>query len=209
MLDHIYNSIDQYYTEKIQEYGCTPKGVDWNDEKTQILRFDQLLQVIKVDNFTLSDIGCGYGKLLEYLMGEYSNFNYYGYDLSEEMIQQAERLFIDDKKSNFIHISNIDESQKTDYCVASGIFNVKMKYDNKQWLSYILKTIDTMDKKSNKGFSFNCLTKYSDEEYMRKDLYYADPLFLFDYCKRKFSRNVSLLHDYDLYEFTLLVQKGE
>ena len=42
---------------------------------------------------------------------------------------------------------------------------------------------------------------------MRPDLYYADPCELFDRCKRRYSRNVALLHDYDLYEFTILVRK--
>jgi len=42
---------------------------------------------------------------------------------------------------------------------------------------------------------------------MREDLYYADPCFIFDYCKRNFSRNVALLHDYELYEFTIIVRK--
>ena len=35
----------------------------------------------------------------------------------------------------------------------------------------------------------------------------ADPAFFFDWCKRNFSRHVSLLHDYGLYEFTLLTRK--
>ncbi|MNE88029.1 hypothetical protein D3C80_1852890 [compost metagenome] len=60
---------------------------------------------------------------------------------------------------------------------------------------------------SRKGFSFNCLTSYSDLEYMRDYLYYGDPCFYFDYCKRAFSGQVALLHDYGLYEFTLLVRK--
>ena len=64
-----------------------------------------------------------------------------------------------------------------------------------------------MNKFSLKGFAFNVLTKYSDKEYMQNNLYYADPLFLFDYCKRNFSQNVALLHDYELYEFTLIIKK--
>ena len=43
---------------------------------------------------------------------------------------------------------------------------------------------------------------------LRLDLYYADPCALFDYCKRSFSRNVALLHDYEIYDFTLLVRKS-
>jgi hypothetical protein len=43
---------------------------------------------------------------------------------------------------------------------------------------------------------------------MREDLYYADPARLFDHCKTRFARNVTLLHDYGLYEFTMLVRKA-
>jgi hypothetical protein len=60
---------------------------------------------------------------------------------------------------------------------------------------------------SRKGFASNFLTKYSDADRMRPDLYYADPLYLFDYCKRNFSRNVALLHDYRIYDFTILNRK--
>jgi hypothetical protein len=41
---------------------------------------------------------------------------------------------------------------------------------------------------------------------MRDDLFYADPLALFEHCRTRFSRRVALLHDYPLYEFTLLVR---
>ena len=51
------------------------------------------------------------------------------------------------------------------------------------------------------------LSTYSDVERRRADLYYADPHMVFDYCKRTFSPAVALLHDYPLYEFTILVRK--
>jgi hypothetical protein len=95
----------------------------------------------------------------------------------------------------------------SDYTVASGIFNVMMGHTESQWLAYILSTLDEMNNKSKSGFSFNLLTKYSDQEHMKKNLYYADPCFLFDYCKRNYSKNIALLHDYDLYEFTIHVVK--
>ena len=64
-----------------------------------------------------------------------------------------------------------------------------------------------LDGKSSRGFAFNCLTSYSDADKMRDDLYYADPCKLFDRCKRRYSRRVALLHDYGLWEFTILVRK--
>ena len=35
----------------------------------------------------------------------------------------------------------------------------------------------------------------------------ADPLEAFDRCKRTYSRFVTLLHDYPLYEFTIIVRR--
>jgi hypothetical protein len=52
------------------------------------------------------------------------------------------------------------------------------------------------------------LTIYSDQEKMRPDLYYGDPSWFFDHCKRRFSRNVALLHDYELYDWTMAVKLG-
>jgi hypothetical protein len=51
------------------------------------------------------------------------------------------------------------------------------------------------------------LSTYSDPEKRRDDLFYADPLDMFDWCKRRFSPRVSLLHDYPLFEFTMIVRK--
>jgi hypothetical protein len=70
-----------------------------------------------------------------------------------------------------------------------------------------VETLDMMNISSGAGFSFNCLTSYSDADRMRGDLFYANPLDLFDLCKRRYSRQVALLHDYELYEFTMIVRK--
>ena len=95
-----------------------------------------------------------------------------------------------------------------DVCVASGIFNVKMDRAVGEWEAYLLETIARLDRLGRRGFAFNLLTRYSDAEKMRPDLYYGDPCFLFDHCKRRYGRNVALLHDYGLYEFTIAVRKG-
>ena len=72
---------------------------------------------------------------------------------------------------------------------------------------YVESTLDVLDRTSRLGFAFNCLTSYSDAAYMRPNLYYANPGQLFDLCKRRYSSQVALLHDYGLYEFTILVRK--
>ena len=202
----ILENINHYYTDKIKMHGATPKGVDWNGEESQFVRFEQLSKIINKDIFSINDIGCGYGKYFEYLQNRFLNFNYYGFDLSQEMIKNAKSLY-SNKGGGFMQVDNLKNIEKADYSVASGIFSVKMEHNESEWLSYILATLEEMNEKSIKGFSFNMLTKYSEKEYMRDNLYYADPLFIFDYCKRNFSKQVALLHDYGLYEFTILVKK--
>ena len=203
----ILENINHYYTDKIKMHGATPKGVDWNGEESQFIRFEQLSKIINKDIFSINDIGCGYGKYFEYLQNRFLNFNYYGFDLSQEMIKNAKSLY-SNKGGGFMQVDNLKNIEKADYSVASGIFSVKMEHNESEWLSYILATLEEMNEKSIKGFSFNMLTKYSEKEYMRDNLYYADPLFIFDYCKRNFSKQVALLHDYGLYEFTILVKKN-
>lgn len=208
-MDKIYDSIEKYYTNKINTFGATPKGVDWNSESSQLIRFKQLSQIL--DNhhsFSINDLGCGYGKLVSFLKKRYTNLETYcGYDLSAKMVSSAREQYNLLENTSFIVIDHAFQIKTADYTVASGIFNVKMDYSENEWLSYILKTVDAISEKSTKGFAFNLLTKYSDAEYMKDYLYYSDPCFFFDYCKQNFSRNVTLLHDYGLYEYTILVRK--
>ncbi|NIK72515.1 cyclopropane fatty-acyl-phospholipid synthase-like methyltransferase [Thermonema lapsum] len=203
----ITKKVSEYYTNKIKEHGISSQGVDWNSKESQFLRFEQLCKILPADkttSFTILDYGCGYGALIEYLMQHYDNFKYIGYDVSDEMINKAKSLF---KSEKYLFTNDENKLNKADYVVASGIFNVKLDTSKEDWKEYILNTLNKLNELSSVAFSFNILTSYSDAEYMRDHLYYADPLFYFDYCKRHFSRNVALLHDYGLYEFTILVRK--
>jgi hypothetical protein len=93
-----------------------------------------------------------------------------------------------------------------DYSICSGIFNAKLDTEMAEWEEFILGTLSNMNAKSSKGFAFNCLT--TDVDYKEDHLYYGDPLFFFDFCKRNFSRYVTLIYDYELYEWTILVRKS-
>ena len=205
----ILTDITRYFQDRIKKYGQIPAGVDWNSETAQETRFKALCSFIRAKKkFSLNDLGCGYGKLAEFLSRSFPQCSYYGYDLSRDMIDSALQCTYRLPEVSFSQINSSSEMKASDFTIASGIFNVKMDYTESRWLAYILETLDQMDKKSKSGFAFNMLTKYSDPEYMQDRLYYADPCFFFDYCKRNYSRNVALLHDYNLYVFTIQVVLG-
>jgi SAM-dependent methyltransferase len=201
----ITDRVERYYSSKVAQHGPTPRGVDWNSPESQQLRFRQLLKVRSDDlPFSVNDYGCGYGALLEALDAQESEFTYRGFDLSAAMVAQAEHLFGDRPEATFT--TRVADLAQADYTVASGIFNVRLDVDDAAWRDYVLETIDAMIALSARGVAFNMLTAYSDPGHMRGDLYYADPSVYFDYCVRRFPRRVALLHDYDLYEFTILIQ---
>lgn len=198
--------VADYYSSKLAQHGDTPRGVDWNGEESQVLRFEQLSKVIdQPAGFSLNDLGCGYGALYDYLNPRFQNFSYEGCDVSGDMIHAAQKRYASNLNAHFAVAAY--PPQTADFGIASGIFNVRLGRNDAEWRDYLEDMLDVLNLTSHRGFAFNCLTSYSDADKMRDYLYYADPCALFDLCKRRYSRHVALLHDYGLYEFTILVRK--
>ncbi len=200
---------DEFYRGKLSTHGASAAGMGWRDETAQLIRFRQLIKVLpNLGTFSLNDLGCGSGDLITLLDAEFRNgYRYQGYDTIQEMIDIARGRFPESPSRSFRKISSYDDMVVSDYSVASGIFNVRSSTPDDEWKQYMVDTLQAMSAHSKRGFAFNALTSYSDRDKMRADLYYSDPLFLFDYCKRNFSQQVALLHDYGIYDFTIIVSK--
>jgi SAM-dependent methyltransferase len=203
MAKDLLDKVEQYYSARFVEHGPTARGVDWNGEESQRIRFAQLLQITRDRiGFSLNDVGCGYGALVDFLREESLEFQYTGFDLSRPMIEHARKCH-----PTRAFLLTADDLPVADYSVASGIFNVKLDTDDEDWTAYVLATLDMMNDHSSRGFAFNMLTSYSDPERCRDDLYYGDPGHFFDLCRRSYARNIALHHDYGLWEWTILVRK--
>ena len=195
----------QYYEGKLAEHGSNARGVDWNSEASQQLRFAQLARLFDGDpNASVLDYGCGYGALAAHLREGGHAGPYLGFDISEQMVTAARAGTAFD---GCAFSSRREDLVPMDYAVASGVFNVKQSATTEDWHEYVLATIDDLAALGRRGFAFNALSTRSDPERRRVDLYYADPTWMFDHCCRRFSRMVALLHDTPLYEFTLLVRR--
>ncbi len=203
----IVDKIERYYSEKIKKFGPIPQGVDWNGEASQNLRFEQLMRLLDPHdkNISLLDFGCGYGALFDYLTQHNLIANYTGFDISQDMIKTAIHIH---QTSPASWTSKESELSHYDYVVASGVFNVMENTLREEWEKYIFKTLSNINSLSIKGFAFNLLTEYSDADKVKNNLFYASPSKLFDHCKTTFSKSVALLHDYPLYEFTVVVRKN-
>ena len=57
-----------YFAEKLNTFGASPKGVDYNSPEAQAVRFEQLVKVINpAQKFSIIDYGCGYGAMFDFL----------------------------------------------------------------------------------------------------------------------------------------------
>ena len=207
-IDKTLESVVDYFNDSFQQYGAKAEGVDYNSEEAQIRRFSELEKILDkaTDKFTLLDYGCGYGALPLYLQKQGYDFKYIGYDISKELVAAANENIPDNCDWKFT--ANLDGLEPVDYVIACGVFNIKLNSKTSEWESYFYDQINVLSKLSLKGFSFNTLTSYSDEDRMSDKLYYPDPKQVFDFCVCNHSRHVALLHDYKLYDCTYLVRKS-
>ncbi len=198
------SKIRSYYADRLAEFGTTPAGVDWNSIEAQVTRFDQITKLLPQRHFSVLDFGCGYGALFDFLRTKCSDFTYVGFDLAPEMVSAAKSSHKGEGSARFV--DRVEDIPTADFVVASGIFSVKTDVPDDEWRSHIHDTIRLMNVYARKGLAFNLLTSFSDIDRRRPHLHYADPHEYFDLA-RTYSRWVSILHDYGLYEFTILIRK--
>ena len=204
---HVHQDVADYYTGKIRQFGATPLGVDWTCMPTQELRFVQLLKICDWDlPFSLNDLGCGYGAMLAYLAKRHRRVrvDYLGQDVSEAMVNHATKLWAGTPKASFA--TGHELGRTADYSVASGIFNVRLAHSRARWEAHIRATLAELHTKSRRAYAVNFLAPVTATG--PRELYRATPEKWARFCEEELGGEVTVLADYGLREFTLLVRKA-
>ncbi len=203
----VHAEIDRYYTAKVLRHGATPLGVDWSCTPTQYLRFLQLLKLCgDATRFSLDDLGCGYGALLAYL-DEYHpdcEVDYLGIDLSPAMLRRARRKWRGRDGVRFAlgHAS----PRVADFCIASGIFNIKLDQPLDRWERFVTETLSTMAGHVRHGFAVNFMAPGPPSQ--SSPWLYCSPASRWeDYCARELGMAVEIVSDYGMQEYTMLARK--
>ena len=202
------SNLKKHYQTLLNQHGVSPKSVQHIDQHSQFKRFEVLFGI---DNNPKSviDIGCGLGDMYQYLLNNNYKGEYLGLDFLPDFIELASKSFKKSPKASF-KLSDItidDIPLGYDYILLSGVFNNKLP-DNKQFLLNMLKK---MFDSCNKGVAFNAMSTYVD--YQDDNLYYSNPLEVFDFCKQHLTKNVILRHDYVVkensipFEYTIYLYK--
>jgi SAM-dependent methyltransferase len=154
----------------------------------------------------LIDYGCGYGALADHLVLRNRHLcEYIGYDIAGPMLEAARSAARPLVGCRFV--GRGDPLPAADYCLASGVFNVSLGTDPDVWFRYMTRVWDHMHDLGRVAFAFNCLSAQAGAD-RTGHLYHADPARVLAHCRRRYSPRVSLLHDYPLPEFTVVVRKA-
>ena len=185
ILNFFLNSqIVKTYNKNLNLNGFTPLGLFWNSKKSQYDRFDTLLFLIMKFKFKhqlrISDIGCGYGAFLAYLVEKKVNFYYSGYDINKNLIKYCVRNY----PSNFFKVSYYPK-ELTDITIASGTYNYTATDNVKIWEEYIIFNLKKCIAKSKLGLIFN-LQFTKKESFIKNSIYYTNVDSMLDKLKKEF-----------------------
>ena len=177
-----------------------------------MLRFAKLAEILDSANsagpVTINDFGCGYGALYTFLMAHpffanrpQTSLDYAGFDISANMVQAA-RQRIDANNAVFTQSATV--TRPADYTFVSGTFNFRFEVDDKTWNELVKTSLADLWANTCQGLAFNMLSATTMDR--DPDLYYADPDEFVAFCAA-FSDDLSLITDYPLDEWTLLVRR--
>ena len=200
--------ISNIYNKRFDTFNNTPKGVFWNSKLSQDLRLniilDKILQNAKSDEFSIADIGCGYGRLYEIIRERKldGKVQYHGFDINQKIISFCK---------NNIDFQNIKFSisafplNQTDYVVMSGTYNLTPTNNISLWEDYIIKNLTSNWKLVQKAMIFNCLIK--EKRKIEKKLYYTELSWIQKICERNFCDPEVIKHNLLKDDITIILKK--
>jgi SAM-dependent methyltransferase len=207
-IDKYSEEIKKAYEEHLEKHDPnSPEAVHWIGKNKTWLRFKILVKIDDLNGKKVLDFGCGNALLLDFLNENDVKCNYYGWDISEKMIKVAKNRH---PYANFKVVDVLKDNLKPykgffDYILISGVFNLKTAPDkefHKKWIEAILLRLWSLCKK---GIAVNFMTEYVD--YEDKELYYCPISEIAFFCVKHLSRWFEIIHDYQLWEFTMYIYK--
>lgn len=154
--------------------------------------------------FSLLDVGCGFGDLLNFLQQQKISVNYTGVDVAPAMINAAKILH----RCSSFHIGDLFDmafaEQSFDFVVLSGALNEIV--ESEQHGAYAKAVIEKMFVLSRYGVAFNLLDKRNKWTASRPDLQSFYPPEIIRFCQG-FCQQVELVDDYLDNDFTVYLYK--
>ncbi len=192
-----YKKIVEHYEKCYEQFGDTPKGVDWTKEEQVDLRYQTMLELInfREKSFNISkevsllDYGCGLSHLFEYIQNNHINYiDYTGLEISNKFFNESKKKFpmINYILGDILRDKNLLQT-KYDYIVMNGVFTEKRDLVYIDMFEYFEKMITRIYSYCNKGIAFNVMSKQVDWEI--DTLFHVPMDDMANFLTKKISRN--------------------
>ncbi len=151
----------KFYKSSYGKYGVSARGVNWNSEFSQVVRFEVISDLLgdELKSSKIVDAGCGFGELYAYWQKcESLPLEYVGLDCLQNSVDISTKRFGDSPNCSFTCRDVLrDDLPVADWYVSSGALNILSSFET--WLF-----LEKMLKFSKKGIVFNVLQGYIRSE---------------------------------------------
>lgn len=194
--------LDAHMSDRIESFGVSARAL-WGSPHAvtnEKARFDALSYSLPFNSFgSLLDVGCGFGRLRDYLREKGWSGSYTGVEASAEVFERIP----DPQDGQFIHGEVHSASkQRFDLTVALGIFNHTNTFIEPE--RGFVETVGAMWEKTRHVLVVDFLcpeSEYRSEIAIHRE--YSDVLHLFS----AYSRRWSVIHDYLPFEYMVIVDR--
>lgn len=170
----------------------------FRNQDSQRKRFEAICRWGDMSNFTVMDLGCGYGDLKPFLDSQFSNITYLGIDFLKEFIAGAEARHGHLPNTQFIQADFLTAGlPEVDVVIASGSLNYRSENQLHPW-----QTISRMWQCARKGIAFNLL----DADYFQSETILCgyDKNEVEQFC-RNLTSDIDIVTGYLSDDFTVLM----
>lgn len=207
----ITEQLKSHYEATFLKYGATSAGMDWGpDEERARVRQAKMLEVLNTpdgkfeDSFSILDVGCGYGALVDCIEKNKLTCDYLGIDVVPSAIECAREIH---REGTFFLGDFLDaEIPHVDFAVCNGILTQKLDASFKAMNVFSQNIIKKMFSVCDKGIAFNLMNTHVN--HLSDNLYYRNPSEILSWCMSELSPRVRLDCAYMLpFEYTVFVYK--
>ena len=183
-------TIAQKYNRRFTKLGAVPEASLWFSRERQLARFKLIADVVAQKrppaNFSINDIGCGYGAFLPYLFQRFpdEDFKYTGFEIAEKPLNYCIKTY---QTSNVVFKMGSSPKSHSDFSVMSGTYNYAPVLSPKVWQAYLFKNLSQIWSYCRCGIIFN-LSVASEAKITSQNISYFSQENVIKFCQNELGK---------------------